>query len=100
MRGKDRAELRAEAHHLRATVHVGHHGITATLLQSLDEALEARELVKVQVERNAPLTVKEVASELASQVGAEVIQVIGRKTTLYRHNPELHQKPESAPAWS
>lgn len=92
MRGKDRAVLRAEAHHLRATVHVGHHGITAALLQSLDEALQARELVKVQVERNAPLSVKETAGELATQVGAEVIQVIGRKTTLYRYNPELHKR--------
>jgi RNA-binding protein len=92
MRGKDRAELRAEAHHLRATVHVGHHGITDTLLQSLDEALEARELVKIQVERNAPLTVKEAANALAEQMKADVIQVIGRKTTLYRLNPELHKK--------
>lgn len=91
MRGKDRAGLRAEAHHLKPTVHVGHHGITATLLQSLDEALQARELVKVQVERNAPLSVKETAGELATQTGAEVIQVIGRKTTLYRYNPELHK---------
>lgn len=99
MRGKDRAELRAEAHHLRATVHVGHHGITATLLQSLDEALEARELVKVQVERNAPLTVKEMAGELAEAMRAEVIQVIGRKITLYRHNPELHRKADAVPAW-
>jgi len=99
MRGKDRAELRAEAHHLRATVHVGHHGITETLLQSLDEALEARELVKVQVERNAPQPVKEVAGELAEQVDAEVIQVIGRKTTLYRHNPKLHRKPDDPPPW-
>lgn len=90
MRGKDRAVLRAEAHHLRATVHVGHHGITEALLQSLDEALAANELVKVQVERNAPMPVKDLAGALAEQVGAEVIQVIGRKTTLYRHNPELH----------
>ena len=96
MRGKDRAELRAAAHHLRATVHVGHHGITETLLQSLDDALLANELVKIQVERNAPITVKEAASELATQMGAEVIQVIGRKTTLYRYNPELHSKEQRA----
>lgn len=92
MRGKDRAELRAQAHHLRPTVHVGHHGITATLLQSLDETLAANELVKIQVERNAPLTVKETANALAEQTGSEVIQVIGRKTTLYRFNPELHKR--------
>ncbi|HEX9562728.1 MAG TPA: YhbY family RNA-binding protein [Gemmatimonadaceae bacterium] len=99
MRGKDRAALRAEAHHLRATVHVGHLGITDTLLQSLYEALEARELVKVQVERNAPLPVKQVAAELAEQVGAEVVQVIGRKTTLYRHNPDLERKADGTPPW-
>lgn len=99
MRGKDRAVLRAEAHHLRATVHVGRHGITDTVLQALDEALEARELVKVQVERNAPLSVKETAGALATQSRAEVIQVIGRKTTLYRHNPDLHRTPGAPPAW-
>ena len=92
MRGKDRAELRADAHHLKPTVHVGHHGITDSLLQSLDDALQANELVKIQVERTAPLTTKEAANRLAGQVGAEVIQVIGRKTTLYRLNPDLHEK--------
>jgi RNA-binding protein len=91
MRGKDRAELRADAHHLKATVHVGHHGITETLLQSLDDALQANELVKIQVERNAPISVKEAANQLATQMRAEVIQVIGRKTTLYRFNPDLHK---------
>ena len=80
-------------------MHVGHHGLTDTLLQSLDDALEARELVKVQVERNAPLSVKETANELALQMKAEVIQVIGRKTTLYRLNPDLHRNPDSGPAW-
>ena len=92
MRGKDRAELRAEAHHLKPTVHVGHHGITDSLLQSLHDALQANELVKIQVERNAPITVKEAANQLADRMEAEVIQVIGRKTTLYRLNPELHKK--------
>ena len=92
MRGKDRAELRAEAHHLRPIVHVGHHGITDTVLQSLDEALQANELVKIQVERNAPMTVKDAARQLAETMSADVVQVIGRKTTLYRHNPDLHTK--------
>lgn len=99
MRGKDRAELRSEAHHLRPTVRVGHHGVTDTVLQSLDEALAARELVKVQVERNAPESVKDTATALATTLRAEVIQVIGRKTTLYRHNPELKRKPGDAPPW-
>lgn len=99
MRGKDRASLRAEAHHLRPTVHVGQQGITDALLQSLDEALAARELVKVQVERHAPLGVKAAAAALAGRAGAEVIQVIGRRTTLYRHNPALERKPGAPSPW-
>jgi RNA-binding protein len=53
--------------------------------------LQANELVKIQVERNAPISVKEAANQLATQMRAEVIQVIGRKTTLYRFNPDLHK---------
>ncbi len=99
LRGKDRAGLRAEAHHLRPTVHVGHLGITDTVLQSLDEALEARELVKLRVERNAPMPVKEAANLLAGRVGAEVVQVIGRRATLYRHNPDLKRRADGSPPW-
>lgn len=99
MRGKDRAALRAEAHHLTASVHVGHQGITDTLLGALEEALSARELVKLQVSRNAPVDVKEAASELAERLDAEVIQVIGRTTTLYRHNPDLERREGAPPPW-
>ena len=90
-RGKDRAALRAEAHHLRPVVHVGQQGVTDTVRLALDEALRARELVKVQFGRGAPVAVKESAGDLAALVGAEVIQVIGRTTTLYRPSPELEQ---------
>ena len=98
-RGKDRAALRGEAHHLAPIVHVGKEGITPTLLTSLDEALRTRELVKVQLIRSAELNAKEAARELAASTGAEVVQVIGRTTTLYRENPELPRKPGADPPW-
>ena len=79
MTGKERAALRAQAHHLSATVHVGQHGLT---------------LVK-----NADVTAKQAASELAEAVKAEVIQVIGRTTTLYRYNHDLEHGAGVAPAW-
>ena len=49
MKGRERAELRAEAHHLDPTVHVGHQGLTPTVIGSLDDALRTRELVKVKL---------------------------------------------------
>lgn len=97
MRGKDRAALRAEAHHLNPTVQVGQQGITDSVVTSLDDALRARELVKIQVTRTSPVSAKEAAGDLASRVGAEVVQVIGRTMTLYRHNPELAHG--ETPAW-
>ena len=99
MRGRDRASLRAEAHHLKAAVHVGHQGLTGTLRQSVDDALAARELVKVQLGRTLAVPVKDAANELAASCGAEVVQVIGRTCTLYRQNPELPRAVDGTPPW-
>jgi RNA-binding protein len=97
--GKDRAALRAEAHHLTPAVHVGQHGVTPTLVQSLDDALRTRELVKVQLGKQVETKPRDAAQELASATSAEVVQVIGRTATLYRQNPELRGKPGDPPPW-
>ena len=99
MSGRDRAELRAEAHHLTALVHVGQHGLSPTVIQSLSDALRTHELVKVQLGRNVDVKAKDAAGQLAEAVGAEVIQVIGKTATLYRENPELERKHGAPPPW-
>jgi RNA-binding protein len=97
MSGKERAALRAEAHHLDVLVHIGHQGLTNTLMGSLDDVLRTKELVKVQVAKAGDLSAKEAANDVAEQMGAEVIQVIGRTFTLFRENPEL--KRGELPPW-
>jgi len=97
--GKDKAALRGEAHHLTAVVHVGKEGVTPTLLQSLDDALRTRELVKIQLGRPVEDSARDLAGQLAGEVGAEVVQVIGKTVTLYRHNPTLKRKPDDPPPW-
>jgi len=99
MSGKLRASLRAECNRLVATVHVGKEGLTSALVQSLDDALTTRELVKVVLNRSVDVTAKEAAAELAKSVGAEVIQTIGKTTTLYRQNPEIEGKKGDLPPW-
>ena len=96
---KERAELRAEAHHLAAVVHVGHQGLSPTLVSSLDQALRTRELVKIQFGRTAGVDTKDAANELAQATGADVVQVIGKTATLYRHNPKLERKKGDPPPW-
>ena len=97
--GRDRADLRAEAHHLTALVHVGQHGLSPTVVQSLDDALRTHELVKVQLGRNADLTAKEAAAQLAEFTNSTVVQVIGKTATFYRVNPELPRKHGAPPPW-
>jgi RNA-binding protein len=99
MKGSERAEFRAEAHHLSATVHVGQHGLSASLITSLDDALRTHELVKVKLGKAADIKPKEAAGQLAGATKSEVIQVIGRTATFYRENPDLKKKKGDLPPW-
>ena len=97
MTSKDRALLRGEAHHLTATVHIGHQGITPTVIETVDDALRTRELIKIQLAKTTDETPKAAANRLADATSAEVVQVIGRTCTLYRWNPELQRKGDTPP---
>jgi len=96
---KERAELRAEAHHLSAIVHIGHHGLTDALRQTLDDALRTHELVKVALTKSTDISAKDAARQLAEELGADVVQTIGRTCTLYRENPDLERKKGAPPPW-
>ena len=95
---KDRAALRGEAHHLTASVHVGQHGVTETVRQTIDDTLRTRELVKIAFGKNASVGAKEAANQVAHSVNADVVQVIGKTATLYRENPDLDRK-DGVPPW-
>ena len=97
--GKARAALRADANRLSATVHVGQHGVTGAVIATLDDALRTRELVKVHLGKDGAQPAKEMARQLAGATKADVVQVIGRTTTLYRLNADLTRKAGAAPPW-
>ena len=79
---KQRAQLRSLATNLDTIVHVGKDGIGDNLIKQVNDALEARELIKGRVLENSLLTAREAAEELAAR--CEVVQVIGSKFVLYR----------------
>jgi RNA-binding protein len=99
MKGKERAELRAEAHHLDPLVHVGHQGLTPTVIGSLDDALRTHELVKVKITNKDLIKPKDAANALALATNSAVIQVIGRTATFFRENPDLDKKRSDLPPW-
>ena len=93
MTGKERAAFRAQANHLEPLFQVGKGGMSDALIKQTDDALRARELIKVKVLlESSPITPRETADQLAAATGAEVIQVIGGVIVLYRESPELKEK--------
>ena len=87
---KQRAQLRGLASTLDTIVHVGKDSIGDNLVKQVDDALEARELIKGRVLENSMYTAREAAEELAVAARCEVVQVIGSKFVLYRmqHNKD------------
>lgn len=85
MTTKERAKLRSIAMTLQPTTHIGKNGVTDEVITQIEEQLQAHELIKINVLKNsADFTAKEIAEGLAESAGAEVVQVLGNKITLYK----------------
>ena len=81
---KQRAQLRGMAASIDTIVHVGKDGIGDNLVKQVNDALDARELIKGRVLENSMYTAREAAEELRVKARCEVVQVIGSKFVLYR----------------
>lgn len=84
MNSKDRAYLRSLANTVEPILQVGKSGITDNLIKQVNDALEARELIKITVLETAPEDAKETAIKLSNNSNSVVVQLLGRKITLYR----------------
>ena len=88
---KQRAYLRALSNGMSPIFQVGKGGISDELCLQLDNALCARELIKVHVLENCPYTAKEAAGEIAGRIDADVVSVVGSKFVIYKESPEKKQ---------
>lgn len=86
MTSKDRAFLRSLATNIDPIFQIGKSGLSDNLIKQVDDALEARELIKITVLETAPKDAKSLSTELANATNSTVVQVMGRKITLYRMN--------------
>ena len=86
MTSKDRAYLRSLATNIDPIFQIGKSGLSDNLIKQVDDALEARELIKITVLETSPEDAKSLSTELANATNSTVVQVMGRKITLYRMN--------------
>lgn len=83
---KQRAALRGMANKMETILQVGKSGVMDNTVTQVDDALTARELIKLRVLETCPVSAREAAQELARRTGADIIQVIGMRFVLYRRN--------------
>ncbi len=85
---KQRANLRKYANQLDAIFQIGKSGIEENSIKQVQDALLARELVKLRVLETAGISAKEAANLLAEATESDIIQVIGSRFVLFKRNPK------------
>lgn len=93
MTSKRRAALRREANGLDTIFQIGKSGIDAPMLEGIEGALAARELIKLRVLESCELTAREASDEVCSALGADGVQTIGSRFVIYRRNPDIDAYP-------
>ena len=84
MNNKQRAYLSGLASKLTPIMQIGQSSLTPEIIRAADEALEARELIKISVLKNCFDDPRAIAEMMAERTHSEVVRVIGKKIVLYR----------------
>ena len=86
MNTKERSRLRSIAQTIEPIGQIGKGGVSENMLKGLSDALDARELIKITVLKNAEDDARFLADDLADALDAEVVCTIGHKIVLYRYS--------------
>jgi len=92
MTSKQRAYLRSLAMTMDPIFQIGKSSLTPEFTTAISEALEARELIKISVLQNCMDDPKELAAVLAERTRSQVVQVVGKKITLYKEGKDEKKK--------
>ena len=86
LNSRQRAQLRGMANSYETILQIGKGGVTDNTVKQVNDALEARELIKLRILETCPTTVRETADTLANSTDSDVVQVIGTRFILYKES--------------
>ena len=92
MTTKQRAYLKSLAMTMEPIFQIGKNSMTPELTGAIQEALDARELIKISVLKNCMDDPREIAETLAERTQSQVVQVIGQKIVLYKEGKDDKKK--------
>ena len=97
MTTKQRAYLKGLAMNLDPIFQIGKNSMTPEVTKAIQEALDARELIKISVLQNCMNCADDpraLAEVIAERTRSQVVQVIGKKIVLYKEGKDKHKKIE------
>ena len=83
---KQRSYLRSLANTIQPIFQIGKDGVEESFLSQVEDALEAREIIKISVLNNSGLTAREASDIICEELKCEGVQAIGNKLVLYRRS--------------
>lgn len=89
--GKQKRFLRAQANQIKPIFQVGKFGVNENMIAQIIDALEKRELIKINVLQNCAEDKYTVAEKIVAQTKAELVQIIGSHIVLYKESNENKQ---------
>lgn len=81
---KQRAYLRSLSNTMDPIYQIGKAGLNPEITQGISDALEARELIKINVLKNCEEDPQDISRVLAERTRSDVVSQMGRKIVLYR----------------
>jgi RNA-binding protein len=85
---RERAHLKARAHALEPTVHIGHGGVTDAVIGEIDRALTVHELIKIRAATADRETRRSWFATICARTNAAAVQSVGKVMVLWRPRPD------------
>lgn len=86
--GKQKRYLRSLAVNMKPVTQIGKDGVTDAVLESLNDAFNNKELIKINLLKTCEDDKNAVAEEITSSIKCELVQIIGKTIVLYKRNKE------------
>jgi RNA-binding protein len=98
LKGSQRKYLRGLAHKLNPSAFIGQKGITPSLIDEIDNALETTELIKIKFnDFKGKEQKEELTGQIAKATKANVAGMIGHVVVLYRQNQDIEKRQIKLP---
>ena len=98
LKGYQKKFLKGLAHGFKPVVFIGQKGLTPTLIESMREALETHELIKVKfVDFKDRQQKAAMAETVASKAGCQMVGMIGHIAIFYRRQADPENRKIDLP---